>query len=205
MPPSLTSTLHTNRATNLRAPDASLEVLPTAHRRIGRFLFKSSDCLFKRKDFLDLAAQAAHGNGAVGGLAGADHQENGHLGDTVFAHLEVDLFVAHVEGTAQASRGDGVVNLARVIVGIVGNDAAWGQMARPQVQFYGADRLVATKLNYTRYDQIVEAMGGHGEYCERPEEIGPALERAFASGKPALVNVVMRQDIDTGMKGSTYM
>ncbi len=100
---------------------------------------------------------------------------------------------------------DTAVRFNLPIVGIVGVDAAWGQMARPQVQVYGADRLVATKLNYTRYDKIVEAMGGHGEYCERPEEIGPALERAFASGKPALVNVVMRQDIDTGMKGSTYM
>jgi len=100
---------------------------------------------------------------------------------------------------------DTAVRFGLPIVGIVGNDAAWGQMARPQVQVYGADRLVATTLNYTRYDKIVEAMGGHGEYCERPEEIGPALERAFASGKPALVNVVMRQDIDTGMKGSTYM
>ncbi|MDP1670970.1 MAG: thiamine pyrophosphate-dependent enzyme, partial [Alphaproteobacteria bacterium] len=60
-------------------------------------------------------------------------------------------------------------------------------------------------LNYTRYDKIVEAMGGHGEYCERPEEIRPALERAFASGKPALVNVKLRQDLTTGMKGSTYV
>ncbi|MGB1880181.1 MAG: thiamine pyrophosphate-binding protein [Gammaproteobacteria bacterium] len=100
---------------------------------------------------------------------------------------------------------DTAVRFNLPIVGIVGVDAAWGQMARPQVQVYGEDRLVATKLNYTRYDKIVEAMGGHGEYCERPEEIGPALERAFASGKPALVNVVMRQDITTGMKGSTYM
>ena len=99
---------------------------------------------------------------------------------------------------------DTAVRFNLPIVGIVGVDAAWGQMARPQAQFYGADRIVATKLNYTRYDKIVEAMGGHGEYCERPEEIGPALERAFASGKPALVNVVMRQDIATGMKGSTY-
>ena len=73
------------------------------------------------------------------------------------------------------------------------------------VQVYGEERLVATKLNPTRYDKIVEAMGGHGEHCERPEEIAPALERAFASGKPALINVVMRQDIATGMKGSTYM
>ncbi len=100
---------------------------------------------------------------------------------------------------------DTAVRFNLPIVGIVGVDAAWGQMARPQAQVYGENRLVATKLNYTRYDKIVEAMGGHGEYCERPEEIGPALERAFASGKPALVNVVMRQDITTGMKGSTYM
>jgi acetolactate synthase-1/2/3 large subunit len=91
------------------------------------------------------------------------------------------------------------------IVGIVGNDAAWGQMMRPQAAIYGADRLVATELEYTRYDKIVEAMGGHGEYCEKPEEIGPALERAFASGKAACINVKIRKDVGTGMKGSTYV
>ena len=90
------------------------------------------------------------------------------------------------------------------IVGIVGVDGLWGQMARPQAAIYGANRIVATELNFIRYDKIVKAMGGHGEYCETPDEIGPALERAFASGKPALVNVVMRKDIGTGMKGSTY-
>lgn len=99
---------------------------------------------------------------------------------------------------------DTAVRFELPIVGIVGVDGAWGQMARPQAAIYGANRVVATTLNYTRYDKIVEAMGGHGEYCERPEEIGPALERAFASGKPALVNVVIRQDIGGGMKGSTY-
>jgi acetolactate synthase-1/2/3 large subunit len=99
---------------------------------------------------------------------------------------------------------DTAVRFDLPIVGIVGVDGVWGQMIRPQAAIYGANRVVATKLNFTRYDKIVEAMGGYGEYCERPEEIGPALERAFASGKPALVNVVMRQDIETGMKGSTY-
>jgi acetolactate synthase-1/2/3 large subunit len=99
---------------------------------------------------------------------------------------------------------DTAVRFELPIVGIVGVDGAWGQMARPQAAIYGANRVVATMLNYTRYDKIVEAMGGHGEYCERPEEIGPALERAFASGKPALVNVVIRQDVGGGMKGSTY-
>ena len=100
---------------------------------------------------------------------------------------------------------DTAVRFNLPIVGIVGNDAAWGQMARPQVSTYGANRMIATTLNYTRYDKIVEAMGGHGEHCERPEEIRPALERAFASGKPALVNVKLRQDLTTGMKGSTYV
>ena len=98
---------------------------------------------------------------------------------------------------------DTAVRFDLPIVGILGNDAAWGQMLRPQTKLYGEDRVVATQLNYTRYDKIVEAMGGHGEYCERPEEIRPALERAFASGKPALINVKIRKDI-RGVKGSTY-
>ncbi len=98
---------------------------------------------------------------------------------------------------------DTAIRFGLPIVGIVGNDAAWGQMLRPQVGLYGEERIVATRLEYTRYDKIVEAMGGHGEYCERPEEIRPALERAFASGKPALVNVKLRQDVGAP-KGSTY-
>jgi acetolactate synthase-1/2/3 large subunit len=80
------------------------------------------------------------------------------------------------------------------IIGVVGNDAAWGQMMRPQGAMYGWDRLTATLLEPTRYDKVVEALGGHGEFVERPEDLRPALERAADSGKPALVNVVIRQD-----------
>ncbi len=100
---------------------------------------------------------------------------------------------------------DTAVRFNLPIVGIVGNDAAWGQMLRPQVGLYGEDRAVGTHLAYTRYDKVVEALGGHGEYCERPEEIRPALERAFASGKPALINVKIRKDVASGMKGSVYV
>ncbi len=88
------------------------------------------------------------------------------------------------------------------IVGVVGNDAAWGQMMRPQAGLFG--RLVATELASTRYDLVVEALGGHGEHVTEPADIRGALERAFASGKPALVNVEIRQDRD-GAKGSTYV
>ena len=98
---------------------------------------------------------------------------------------------------------DTAVRFNLPIVGIVGNDAAWGQMMRPQRGIYGEDRTAATLLNYTRYDKVVEALGGHGEFCERPEEIRPALERAIASGKPALVNVIIRQDGEYG--GGIYV
>ncbi|MBC8194615.1 MAG: acetolactate synthase [Acidimicrobiia bacterium] len=99
---------------------------------------------------------------------------------------------------------DTAVRFGLPIVGIMGNDAAWGQMLRPQVGLYGADRKVAVDLAETRYDKVVEALGGHGEYCERPEEIRPALERSFASGKPALINVKIRKD-EGIPKGSTYV
>jgi acetolactate synthase-1/2/3 large subunit len=57
------------------------------------------------------------------------------------------------------------------------------------VQVYGEERAVATGLSFTRYEKVVEALGGHGEYVERPEEIRPAMERALSAGKPALVNI----------------
>ena len=99
---------------------------------------------------------------------------------------------------------DTAIRFGLPIVGIVGNDAAWGQMMRPQSMVYGEDRLVATELSFTRYDKVVEAMGGHGEHVTEPDEIAPAIQRALASGKAACVNVEMRQDRGA-MKGSTYV
>jgi acetolactate synthase I/II/III large subunit len=98
---------------------------------------------------------------------------------------------------------DTAVRFGLPIIGIVGNDAAWGQMMRPQGAIYGWDRLVATELRYTRYDKVVEALGGHGEHVTEPGQIRPALERAAASGKPALVNVEIKQE--RVFKGGTYV
>lgn len=77
------------------------------------------------------------------------------------------------------------------IVSIVGNDAGWGQIRGPQVMMVGRERAVATSLALTRYEKVVEALGGYGEFVEQPEEIGPALERAFSSGRPACINVAL--------------
>ena len=70
---------------------------------------------------------------------------------------------------------------------MMGNDATWSIDKNFQIAYYG--RAIATDLRYVRYDQVVSAIGGHGEYVERGEEVVPAMRRALASGKPSLVNV----------------
>ena len=77
------------------------------------------------------------------------------------------------------------------MVVVVGNDAAWGQILIPQRNLYGEDRSPATRLASTRYDRIVEAMGGRGEHVEDPAQLVPALERAFASGTVYCVDVAI--------------
>ena len=64
---------------------------------------------------------------------------------------------------------------------------------------YGEARAVATGLEYTHYEKVVEAVGGFGAWVERAEDIGPALDAAFASGKPACVNVkIAKSDFRKG-------
>ncbi|MCC6666368.1 MAG: acetolactate synthase [Polyangiaceae bacterium] len=75
------------------------------------------------------------------------------------------------------------------VVAVIGNDASWTQIRRGQVAMYGEERAIATKLEYTRYDQVVEALGGKGFWVERSADLGPALDAAFAAGVPACVNV----------------
>jgi len=85
------------------------------------------------------------------------------------------------------------------VVALIGNDAAWMQIRRGQVELYGEARSPATSLDYTRYEKVVEAVGGFGAWVEKSADIGPALDAAFASGKPACVNVkIARSDFRKG-------
>ena len=77
------------------------------------------------------------------------------------------------------------------MVVVVGNDAAWGQIRLPQIQLFGPEKSPATQLAPTRYDKVVEALGGYGEHVTQPAQIRPALERALASGTVACVNVIL--------------
>jgi acetolactate synthase-1/2/3 large subunit len=74
---------------------------------------------------------------------------------------------------------------------VIGNDARWNAEHQIQLRAYGKDRAFGCELLPSRYDQVAVALGGHGEHVTRPADLPAALERAAASGKPAVVNVVI--------------
>jgi acetolactate synthase-1/2/3 large subunit len=111
-----------------------------------------------------LAAQAAFPGKRVGIIFG-----DGGFG---FNGIEFDTFV----------------RLGLPVIGVVGNDGVWNNIKSFHKMFY-PDRLVATDLGRRPYHAMVEALGGYGELVTQPAELRPALERAAASGLPALVNV----------------
>jgi acetolactate synthase-1/2/3 large subunit len=75
------------------------------------------------------------------------------------------------------------------VVGVMGNNGIWGLEKHPMQLIYGYS-VAADLRPETRYDELVEALGCHGELVRTPAELGPALRRAFAAGRPALVNVL---------------
>ena len=75
------------------------------------------------------------------------------------------------------------------VVMIVGNNGVWGLEKHPMQFLYGYD-VAADLKPATRYDDVVRALGGAGETVTRPDQLGAALDRAFASGVPYLVNVI---------------
>jgi acetolactate synthase I/II/III large subunit len=80
------------------------------------------------------------------------------------------------------------------VVGVIGNNGIWALEHHPMKFLYGYS-LAAELRPETRYDQVAEALGCHSELVSEPGELRPALERAFASGKPALVNVLTDPEV----------
>jgi acetolactate synthase-1/2/3 large subunit len=108
-------------------------------------------------------------------LAHPDRQVCLLLGDGAFgfAGMEFDTYVRH-----------GVP-----VVGVMGNNGIWALEKHPMEFLYGYS-VAADLQPGCRYDEVVRALGGHAELVTTPDELRPALERAFSSGKPALVNVL---------------
>jgi acetolactate synthase-1/2/3 large subunit len=75
------------------------------------------------------------------------------------------------------------------VVAVMGNNGIWALEKHPMEFLYGYS-VAADLRPGTRYDLLVQALGCHGELVERPGDLRGALERAFAAGAPALVNVL---------------
>ena len=112
-----------------------------------------------------LAAKLAHPNRQVVLLVG-----DGAFG---FSGMEFDTLARHG------------VN----VVAVMGNNGIWALEKHPMEFLYGYS-VAADLRPGTRYDQLVQALGGHGELVQNAADMRPALERAFAAGVPALVNVL---------------
>lgn len=84
---------------------------------------------------------------------------------------------------------DSLVRHNLPVVMVVGNNGIWGLEKHPMQMIYGWD-MACDLQPATPYDEVVKSLGGGGETVTSPDEIGPALDRAFASGVPYLVNVM---------------
>ncbi len=138
-------------------------------------------------------------------------------------HLGVGMAFANAIKLAQPGRpvvalmGDGSFGLCAMefdtavrhhlpVVVVIANDQGWGEIRDGQRRRWGAARVVGAELGLTRYDELARALGGHGEFVERPEELRPALRRALAAGRPAIVNVVTdREQRSTTVSGMPWI
>ncbi len=100
------------------------------------------------------------------------------------------------DGAIGFSLGDleTMVRLRLPVVCVVGNNGIWALEKHPMRGLYGYD-VAADLQPGLRYDQVMEAFGGRGELVTDPDDIAPALKRAFDSGEPSLVNIVTDPEV----------
>jgi acetolactate synthase-1/2/3 large subunit len=115
------------------------------------------------------------GHAIAARIAHPDRQVVMFMGDGAFGFAGMDF--------------DSMVRHGLPVVAVIGNNGIWGLEKHPMQALYGYD-VAADLQPGCRYDRVVTALGGGGELVERPDDIGPALDRAFASGVPYVVNVL---------------
>ena len=113
--------------------------------------------------------------------------------------------LAHPERQVCLLLGDGAFGFAGMefdtlarhglpVVGVMGNNGIWALEHHPMKFLYGYS--VAAELRpETPYEKVVEALGCDGVLVREPGELRPALERAFESGRPTLVNVLTDPEV----------
>jgi len=135
--------------------------------------------VFEPGCWLDTGPYGCLGNGPGYAIAARTVRPNSQivllLGDGAagFSLMDVDTMVRH----------------KLPVVMVMGNNGIWGLEKHPMQAIYGWDMACDLQPGL-QYDQVVKALGGAGETVTDPAQIGPALDRAFASGVPYMVNVL---------------
>jgi len=106
------------------------------------------------------------------------------------AHPDKQVVLLHGDGAFgfNAMEYEVMLRYKIPVVTVMCNDEYWGMTSHHQ-RHLGEDRLIGTHIGFVRYDKMIQGLGGYGELVEKPEDIRPAIKRAFESGLPALVNI----------------
>jgi acetolactate synthase-1/2/3 large subunit len=127
-------------------------------------------------------------NGVTGSIGGS-------LSFAIAARLaepKAPVFAVLGDGTIgfHISEFETAVRRKLPFVAILGNDALWNAESQIQLREYGRERMHGCEVTPARYDRVVAALGGHGEYVEKAADLPGAIERALGSAKPACVNIM---------------
>jgi acetolactate synthase-1/2/3 large subunit len=106
---------------------------------------------------------------------------------------EAPVFAVLGDGTIgfHVSEFETAVRRRLPFVAVLGNDACWNAERQIQLREYGPARMHGCELLPSRWDEVVAALGGHGELVESAGELPGAIERSLQSGKPACINIMV--------------
>ena len=102
------------------------------------------------------------------------------------AKPDKQVLVLHGDGSMgmNAMELDTCVRHNIPVVTVISNNAGWTARTPDH-------RKPGRELGFTNFDGMARELGGYGEKVEDPNEIKPALKRAFDSGKPAVINAIV--------------
>lgn len=124
----------------------------------------------------------------------------GHLGTSIPYAIGAKLAAPDRQVCTVSGDGSIMMNIQELstasalnlpFICVIANNSAWGQIKSGQ-KYYFKKRFIDTDLPETNFAEIAKAFGCHGERVTDPSEIRPALERAKASNRPAIVDVVTK-------------
>lgn len=124
---------------------------------------------------------------------------SGHLGTGLpmamgakMAAPDRPVYIMHGDGAFMFSVAEleTASRLGLPVIDIVGNDRSFGMIKAAQDMAF-EQRYCGVDFTDTRLDKIAEAMGCFGVRVTEPDKIKDALDKAVASGKPAVLDVVL--------------